>query len=107
MLGQTSVCLPLKLSNMPTTNPCPRQAETLRVPVGCGGGEITTGPVGMRRRTGHFLSARLCEPCVSALSFSQTTHHSLPTIHSSPPNISFAPRRDGGRLHNWNRGGKK
>jgi hypothetical protein len=27
MLGQTSVCLPLKLSNMPTTNPCPRQAE--------------------------------------------------------------------------------
>src|SRR5580658_11199978 len=37
-----------------------------------------------------------------------TGYSPLPTHYSpSPTNISFAPRRDGGRLHNWKPGGKK
>src|SRR5271163_4885592 len=37
------------------------------------------------------------------------TSHSVLTTHYplSSPNISFTSRRDGGRLHNWQRGGKK
>jgi hypothetical protein len=64
-------------------------------------------------RAARIYSLFPCENLTTAIQSdsagkASSAHSPLTTRYSLPStNISFAPRRDGGRLHNWNCGGKK